>query len=78
MKGTNSSKVIDRDSLVEKLRSVKNLSLELAREDIPQLRNNMELVLSLVNELLFLFDDEYERPSRCLRGVGKETSLPGE
>ena len=62
MNGKDNPKVIDRDSLVEKLRKMKNLSLELTGEDIPQLRNNMELVLSLVNELLFLFDDEYERP----------------
>ena len=54
--------MIDRDAVVEKLRQIKGLSLELTREDIPQLRNNMELVLSLVNELLFLIDNEYERP----------------
>lgn len=55
-------KVVDREDLTEKLREIRTLSLELAREDIPQLQNNMELVLSLVNELLFLFDDEFERP----------------
>jgi len=62
MNGKDNPKVIDRDSLAEKLRKMKSLSLELTKEDIPQLKNNMELVLSLVNELLFLFDDEYERP----------------
>jgi hypothetical protein len=55
-------KTIDRDAVVEKLRQIKGLSLELTGEDIPQVKNNMELVLSLVNELLFLIDKDYERP----------------
>lgn len=62
MNGKDNPNIIGRDALVEKLRKIKGLSLELTREDIPQLRNNMELVLSLVNELLFLIDNEYERP----------------
>jgi hypothetical protein len=47
--------------VVVKLRKIKDLSLELAGEDIPQVKNSMELVLSLVNELLFLMDKDYER-----------------
>jgi hypothetical protein len=54
--------MIDRDAVVQKLRQIKGLSLELTGEDIPQVKNNMELVLSLVNELLFLIDKDYERP----------------
>jgi hypothetical protein len=46
---------------IEKLRKIKALSSQLAEEDNPQLQNNMEIVLSLVNELLFLMDHDYER-----------------
>jgi len=62
MNEADSGKVVDREDITEKLRKIKALSLELAGEDIPQLKNNMDLVLSLVNELLFLFDDDFERP----------------
>lgn len=62
MNEKDNRKVISRDALVEKLRQIKGLSLELTREDIPQVKNNMELVLSLVNELLFLIDKDFERP----------------
>ena len=61
MNEENNRKVADRNDLVDKLRRMKALSLDLAGEDIPQLQNNMEIILSLVNELLFLFDDEHER-----------------
>jgi len=62
MNEKDNRKTIDRDAVVEKLRQIKGLSLELTGEDIPQVKNNMELVLSLVNELLFLIDKDYERP----------------
>ena len=62
MKEMHDQNIISKGSIVKKLRSIRELSLELAEEDIPQLRNNMELFLSLVNEVLFLLDDEYERP----------------
>jgi hypothetical protein len=62
MKGIDDPKMVDRESLVEKLRQIKGLSLDLADAGIPQLKNNMDLVLSLVNEVLFLLDDDYERP----------------
>jgi hypothetical protein len=62
MNEKDNRKMIDRDAVVEKLRQIRGLSLELTDEDIPQVKNNMELVLSLVNELLFLIDQDYERP----------------
>ncbi len=62
MNEKDNRKMIDRDAVVEKLRQIRGLSSELTREDIPQVKNNMELVLSLVNELLFLIDQDYERP----------------
>lgn len=62
MNDKNEPMVAGQKDLTEKLRQIKALSLQLASGDIPQVQNNMEIVLSLVNELLFLMDDEYERP----------------
>ena len=62
MNDKNEPMVARQKDLTEKLRQIKALSLQLASGDIPQVQNNMEIVLSLVNELLFLMDDEYERP----------------
>ena len=62
MNDKNEPMVAGQKDLTEKLRQIKALSLQLASENIPQVQNNMEIVLSLVNELLFLMDDEYERP----------------
>lgn len=61
MNDKNGPRVAGQRDLTEKLRQIKALSLQLANEDIPQVQNSMEIVLSLVNELLFLLDDEYER-----------------
>jgi hypothetical protein len=62
MKGLHDPNVADKGRIVEKLRTMRSLGLDLVKEDIPQLSNNMELTLALVNEVLFVLDDEYERP----------------
>ncbi len=62
MKEMHDPDIADKGSIVEKLRTMRSLGVDLAKEDIPQLSNNMELALALVNEVLFLLDDEYERP----------------